>query len=139
MEVIYLRDLANLARGWVTDEVTLDIRREGTNREDEEAIAGRLHYDGSRVVNPEDGLEPGLRGGGPVVEGAEVAPWAWALAFGEEDEAEGGLVAVVCQEEVAGGGEAAPGAADGPAAQEVLGGQAHEDLQGEDLLRETES
>jgi hypothetical protein len=139
MEVIYLRDLTNLARGWVTDEVTLDIGRERTNREEEEAIAGRLHYDGSRVVNPEDGhgLEPGLRGSGPLVEGAEVAPWA--LAFGEEDEVEGGLVAVVCQEEVAGRGEAAPGTTDGPAAQEVLGGQAHEDLQGEDLLREADA
>jgi hypothetical protein len=137
MEIMYLRDLANLARGWVTDEVTVDIRGECTNFEDEEAVAGRLHSDGSRVVNMEDGLEPGLGGGGLVVEGAEVAPWA--VAFGEEDEEEGGLVAVVCQEEVAAGGEAAPGTTDGPAAQEVVGGQAHEDLKAENLLREADA
>lgn len=72
-----------------------------------------------------------------MVDGAEVAPCA--VVFGEESEGEGGLAAVVRQEDVAGGGEAAPGVADGVAAQEVLGGQARQDLEAEDLLREADA
>lgn len=72
-----------------------------------------------------------------MVEGAEITPCAAGSA--KEDEGEGGLVAVVCQEEVAGAGEAPPSAADGAAAHEVLGGQAHQDLKAEDLLWEADA
>jgi hypothetical protein len=93
LEALYLlRDAANLARGWVTNEdATLKVRQEHANQEEEEAVAGGLHGDESMVVNPGDGLELGLAGdGGLVVEGVEVAARC-VLEFSEEDKGKGGL------------------------------------------------
>lgn len=74
-------------------------------------------------------------GGGLVVEGNDVLG-ADGAAFITVEEVEGGLAGVMGQEEVVGGGHVAPGKADGAAAEEVLGGQANEDLPDDDLLRE---
>ena len=81
----------------------------------------------------------GLGGGGPslVVEGGDVCEEAAAVVeIVDVGEREGGLAGVVGEEEVAGGGGAAPGTADGTAAEEVFGGQADEDLPDGDLVRE---
>jgi hypothetical protein len=77
-----------------------------------------------------------LAGGGDpcsVVQGYDVYGRAGVVLV---QEWESGLVAVVGEEEVAGGGSVAPGAADGAAAEEGLGGQADEYLPDGDLIGE---
>jgi hypothetical protein len=89
------------------------------------------------LVEPGDGVELVIRGGGPVVEGEDVvvADAEDPLVVAGED-GEAGLAAVVGQEEVAGGGDGAPGAADGAAAEEAFGGKADKDLPKDDLVGE---
>jgi hypothetical protein len=127
-----------LTRGWVADGEAGARANRGEIDENEHAIAGVQRLEG--LVEPGDSVELVVLSGGPVVEGEHVVVVDTEdprFVAGEDGEA--WLASVVCQEEVAGGGDCAPGAADGAAAQEVLGGQAHEDLEAEDLLRDAEA
>jgi hypothetical protein len=73
---------------------------------------------------------PGVEGEDAVVVDAEDPH----VIAGEKRKA--GLMAVVGQEELARGGDAAPGAADGAAAEEGFWGEAHENLPDDDIFRE---
>lgn len=106
-----------------------DVEARLVQGEEQEAVAGSPDLE-TRVAKRCDGAE--LRGGGgPEVEGEEILAAVHAGCDGEAQ-----LVAVVREEEVAGGGEAAEGAADGTAAEEGLRRQEDEDLPHDDLLWE---
>jgi hypothetical protein len=72
-------------------------------------------------------------------ENRTTAPEDWqtaALRAVEREQRERRLAPVVGKEEIGGGGEAAPGAADQAAAENVLGRKANKYLPRQDLLRE---
>jgi hypothetical protein len=125
-----------LTRGWVADGEAGARANRGEIDENEHAIAGVQRLEG--LVEPGDGVELVVVGGGPVVEGEHVVVVdAVDPRFVAGEDGEAGLVAVVCQEEVAGGGDCAPGAADGAAAEQVFGWQADKDLLDDDLIEES--
>jgi hypothetical protein len=115
-----------LSRGRVADGEGVAIR--AIHGDNEEAVARGRQTE--RPVKPGNGFE--LVVGGPAVEGEDVSAEALVCA----DDREGGLPAVVRQEEVAGGDGAAPCVAYGAAAEEGFWGEANEDLPDDDLLRE---
>jgi hypothetical protein len=99
-----------LTSDWVAD------REAGASRvtlaDDEETVTGGLQTVG--LIKPSDGSELGV--GGPVIESKEVVVDGVVGAVGlTPDNGEGGLAVMVGEEEVAGGGGAAPGAAHGAA------------------------
>jgi hypothetical protein len=124
-----------LTRGRVADGEA-GCRADGAQLgEKEQAVAGGLRVED--VVELRDGVESVVVGGGPWVEGEDVVVVDAAdprVAAGENGKA--GLVVVVGEEEIAGGGYAAPGAADGAAAEEGFWGEADEDLPDDDLFQE---
>lgn len=119
-----------LADGWVADV------KFGFMADDEDAIADGFDMEGTIVVFvvPEDGaklLTPG--GSGTVPAEDDVAAFLSSYV-GEVEDGERGLAEVVVKHEFVGGGGAAPGPADGAAAEDVLGRQPDEYLFGDDLL-----
>jgi hypothetical protein len=91
------------------------------------------------VVKTDDGLE--LVVGGLVIEGEElfvVSSGVFVSEFGEDDDGEGWLAIVVGMEEIEGGGGAAPGTANGAAAEEGFRGKTDEDLPDDNLLRDVD-
>ena len=122
------RDVTGLTRGRVTDrEADTGMGTDGPlPPEDKDAVAGGLLHAEDGAVEPGDGVEEPA----PAVDGEDVA----VSAAGEDGE--GGLVAVVGEEEVAGGGEAAPCAAHQAAAEEGFGGKPYQDVPDDEDLRE---
>jgi hypothetical protein len=122
-----------LTSGWVADrEAAAGANAFG---EKEQAVTGCLRIEG--IVKLGDGMELVVLGGGPAVQGEDVVVVDAEdprVVAGENRKA--GLVGVVGEEEVAGAGDAAPGAADGAAAEERFWGQADEDLPEDDLVWE---
>jgi hypothetical protein len=102
-----------------SDPNTKTDREAGTSRvttlaEDEETVTGGLQTVGLMIIKPSDGLELGVCG--PVIESKEVVVDGVVGAVGlTPDNGEGGLAVMVGEEEVAGGGGVAPGAAHGAA------------------------
>jgi hypothetical protein len=103
--------------------------------EDEESVARGQQI--VTVVKTDDGLE--LVVGGSVIEGEELFVVSSGVSeFGEDDDGEGWLAIVVGMEEIEGGGGAAPGTANGAAAEEGFRGKTDEDLPDDNLLREVD-
>jgi hypothetical protein len=126
-----MREESMLTRGWVADGEAASCR--AWYGEDKEAVAGGFHTMELGTVKPGDMLDLGV--GGPVVNGENVSVVPVGLLVSVYD-GEGGLPAVVLQEEVAGGGDAAPGTADGAAAEERFWWEADEYLPDYDLIEE---
>jgi hypothetical protein len=99
-----------LTRGWVTDAEA--AVREG---DEEEAIAGGADLEAIVVVKPEEGV-------------AALEDWISMGCAVEREERERRLESVVGEDEIDGGGEAVPGAADRAAAEDILGRKADKDL-----------
>jgi hypothetical protein len=99
-----------LTRGWVTDAEA--AVREG---DEEEAIAGGADLEAIVVVKPEEGV-------------AALEDWISMGCAVEREERERRLESVVGEDEIDGGGEAVPGAADRAAAEDILGRKADKDI-----------
>jgi hypothetical protein len=105
--VVEARDSSPLTHGWVADaEVGAKERKE------EEAVARGMDPEVTVVFEPENRT--------PALEDWQTA----ALCAEEREQRERRLAPVVGKEEIGGGGEAAPGAADQAAAENVLGRKA---------------
>jgi hypothetical protein len=110
--VVEARDSSPLTCGRVTDAEVGAKERE----EEEEAVARGMDREVIVVFEPEN---------------RTAAPEDWqtaALCAEEREQRERRLAPVVGKEEIGGGGEAAPGAADQAAAENVLGRKADEYL-----------
>jgi hypothetical protein len=112
-------DSSPLTCGWVTD-----AEFGAKERKEEEAVARGMDPEVTVVFEPEK---------------RTAAPEDWqtaALRAVEREQRERRLAPMVSVEEIGGGGEAAPGAADQAAAENILGRKADKYLPHQDLLRE---